>query len=198
MVLLVRSLAALSRRRSQWRDEDIEIGPVLVSPDAGPAVVGLIRPRIVLPSWALSLDRSIRELLLRHELEHIRAMDTTTLIVAELVVIVFPWNAALWWMRRRLRSAIEIDCDGRVIRATGDAHAYGLALLAVGERHVASPSLPLANAWSERSIQLESRISAMTAPRSRRPIVASLPFVAVALGLVATTAWSPRPQPLSN
>src|SRR5690606_8821286 len=47
---------ALARRRRQWRDAIVNDELVLVAPVTGPAVVGLLSPRIVLPEWALTLD----------------------------------------------------------------------------------------------------------------------------------------------
>jgi beta-lactamase regulating signal transducer with metallopeptidase domain/outer membrane biosynthesis protein TonB len=190
----VRATVVLRRHRSQWRDLEIEGARVLVARDAGPAVVGFVRPRIVIPEWALSIERATRDLLLRHELEHIRAGDSRALLAAEVLLICAPWNAALWWMARQLRLAIEIDCDARVIRARGRTREYALVLLAVGERHASA--IPLAASLSEPRSNLEARIDAMTAPRPGRPVVASLPMVSLAAAVIATSAWVPRPMPL--
>jgi beta-lactamase regulating signal transducer with metallopeptidase domain len=193
LLAFVRASVVLSRQRSQWRDVETEAGHVLVARDAGPAVVGFVHPRIVIPEWALSIERETRDLLLHHELEHIRAGDSRALLGAEMLLICAPWNAALWWMARQLRLAIEIDCDARVIRAGGRTREYALVLLAVGERYASA--IPLAASLSEPRSNLEARIDAMTAPRLRRPVVASLPFVAFALAVLTTSAWMPRPMP---
>ena len=39
-----------------------------------------------------------------------------------------PWNLALWWQLRRLRLAVEMDCDNRVVAALGDPNPYGCFL----------------------------------------------------------------------
>ena len=49
-----------------------------------------------------------------------------------------PWNVPLWWQFRRLRYAIEVDCDASVLRSGGDARQYGETLLAVGQRQATS------------------------------------------------------------
>jgi beta-lactamase regulating signal transducer with metallopeptidase domain len=194
LIVFLRALVGLARRRSRWDHEQTEIGPVFVARDDGPAVVGFVRPRVVLPRWALAADRATRTLLLRHEAEHIRAGDTRVLMAAELALVAFPWNAALWWLADRLRLAIEIDCDARVVRATGDARAYGSVLLAVGERHAAA--IRFAAPLTETRLTLEARIRAMTTQPPRRPIVSSLPLVAIAIGVMTTAGWAPRPTPL--
>jgi TonB family protein len=190
---LVREALGLHRLRSRWTPENTEIGTVLVSRDVGPAVMGLFRPRIVVPRWVFAADRVTRDLVLHHELQHVRAGDTRLLFLAELAIVAFPWNAALWWMARRLTLAIEIDCDARVVRTTRDSHTYGLTLLAVAERHTIAA--PLSPSLSEPRLNLEARLDAMTAPRPRRPLAASVPYAAIAVVALATTAWAPMPAP---
>jgi hypothetical protein len=183
-----------TRRRARgWIEADTEFGRVFVSHSDGPAVVGSFQPAIVVPRWALGLDRMDRNLMLRHESEHVRAHDSRVLFAAALVVTVFPWNAALWWMLRRLRLAIEIDCDGRVIRSIGEARAYGAMLLSVGERYATRPTL--AASMAEAGAHLEARITAMMMPAVPKPLRAALPFALLALGTVAVAAWLPAPAP---
>ena len=182
------------RRRSRgWITADTEFGCILVSHDHGPAVVGFFRPAIVVPRWALGLDRTERDLMLRHEREHVRAYDSRLLLGAALLLALVPWNVALWWMLRRLRLAIEIDCDARVIRAVGQARTYGAMLLSVGERYVIRPTL--AASLAEAGTDLEARITAMMMPAIRRPLRAAMPFALSALGAIAVAAWVPAPAP---
>lgn len=44
---------ALQLRKRRWEQRTLAGANVLVAPDAGPAVVGLINPRIVIPAWLL-------------------------------------------------------------------------------------------------------------------------------------------------
>lgn len=196
-ILLLALIAAMMRlrvRRSHWTTTNTEFGRVDVAPDVGPAVIGFFRPRIVLPAWALSMESTARGLLLRHELEHLRANDTRALLAGELAIIAFPWNAPLWWMVRRLRLAVEVDCDARVIRACANAYEYGAMLLTVSERF--ATVLPLAASLLERRSGLDARIAAIVEPRRSRRFVASLPFLAIAGITLVTAAWTPRPRPL--
>jgi len=194
IAFLIHAVVRMRLMRGKWRQTDTEIGPVLIANDVGPAVVGVLRPRIVIPAWSLDADRTTRELLLRHELEHLRAGDSRVLFGAAVLLAVFPWNAALGWMARRLRLAIEIDCDARVLRALGRRREYGLMLLSVSERHAAP--LPNAAGLTEPGSHLEARIDAMTTLERRRPLASSIPFAAIAL-VVLTTAWrTPRPAPI--
>lgn len=192
--LLFGAVMRLRRRRTSWRDVETGAGRVLVSNDDGPAVVGFVHPRIVIPRWALVAEHETRELLLLHEREHLRAHDSRVLFGAAVLLALVPWNAALWWMSRRLRLAIEIDCDTRVIRLSGARHSYGHMLITIGERYVA-PALPASAFLSEPGTLLEARIDAMTTLSARRPILAALPFVFASAFVLGAAAWTPLPAP---
>jgi len=196
LLALAGMAAVLARRRRGWSAAEVDGVPVLVSPDVGPAVVGIFRSRIVLPAWTLAADEEARRLVLEHEGEHVRAGDPRLLAAAILVAALTPWNPAAWWQLRRLRLAIEVDCDARVLGRRGDVRTYGSVLLEVGRRAVRSP-LPVA-AFAEPVSSLERRIRIMTAPRARRPLVRATAFAALAAGLVAVACEAPQPtQPSS-
>jgi beta-lactamase regulating signal transducer with metallopeptidase domain len=193
VVALAFGVACVSmyRKRSAWREGKLRGHSVLLTNDVGPAVVGFFRPRVVIPEWALELPEGERRLMLDHELEHLSAGDPKLLLVAGVLLVLFPWNAPLWWMARRLRLAIEIDCDARVLRGSDAADEYGLFLIAVGERR--THGLFLAASLAERRSSLERRIHAMTMLRPRHPLLASLPFAAIVVGAAAVAAQTPVP-----
>jgi len=181
-------LAALRRG---WRRATVDGRAVLVSDNVGPAVAGLWQPRIVLPEWALGLAEQERHLMLAHEDEHVRARDPWLLAAAAAALVLAPWNPVVWWQVRRLRLAVEMDCDARVLSRNADAPAYGELLLRVGQRRA---RLPLgAPALGEPVSFLARRI---------RRIVTALPrwrwAGATAAGLVGAAAIiaaceTPRP-----
>jgi beta-lactamase regulating signal transducer with metallopeptidase domain len=193
LAILLRAAIAIRRRHRQWRNIDVDGTHVLVSPDTGPAVVGAIRPRIVLPHWALSMDPSARALMLRHELEHIEARDPIALAAAVLLNALFPWNAAVWAIARRLRLAIEIDCDRRVVGAFAGAREYGELLLAVGSRG-RTPFFFVAS-LVERHGFLEQRIKAMTPSPTRYPRIAAAALALLAVVVTTAAVRAPRPGP---
>jgi bla regulator protein blaR1 len=45
-----------------------------------------------------------------------------------------PWNLPLCWRLRRVRIAVDIDCDARVSRRGYDHSIYGEIPIAVAER----------------------------------------------------------------
>ena len=153
--------------RRSWRAERMDGVEVHVSHSTGPAVLGIITQRIVMPAWATSMPPEQRQLMLAHECEHVSAHDPQRLAIALGALILMPWNAALWWCAARLRRAIEIDCDARVLRRHPRAKEYGYLLLEVASRgrNAGALAVPLVGLLRLPS-ELELRLRAMTRPRS--------------------------------
>jgi len=191
---LLRASLGLRRRARRWRTAVVDGTEVLVAADLGPAVVRLGGLKVVLPEWALSAEPAERSLMLRHENEHRAARDPDLLLGATVAVVLAPWALPLWWQWRRLRLAVETDCDRRVMRAGADAHAYGVLLLSVGARLARQPLLA-PTAFSEARTLLEGRIEAMTSAIPKRRLART----ALAAGLgalgVAAACMVPHPAP---
>src|SRR6185503_9679168 len=90
VVAFLHAFIMLRMRRASWKTATVDGHTTWIAPDVGPAVVGLLRPRIVLPEWALQLDDTDRGFVLRHESEHIRAGDPQLLLVAGLLLVAMP------------------------------------------------------------------------------------------------------------
>ncbi|HEX2166719.1 MAG TPA: M56 family metallopeptidase, partial [Longimicrobiales bacterium] len=191
LCVLAATLLRLRRARLHWRTHRIGDEPVLVSRNAGPALVGLLRPAIVVPAWLLTESSDRQELVVQHESEHRRAGDHVLLAGACVSVCLLPWNVALWWLLIRLRLAVELDCDARVLGRGARARSYGLLLLEIAAR---TRSFPFgAPALTDSRTHLERRLIAMTdtnrTPRTARASAAG--FSALLLGLAACTADLP-------
>lgn len=196
LALLVRARLRLGREAAGWRTERALGRAVFVSRALGPAVAGLLRPRIVVPQWALGLPERQLRLILAHEEEHVRAGDTWLLGVALALLGTAAWNPLTWWQMRRLRLAIEMDCDRRVLGREGDLRSYGESLLTVAAR-AGRPSLALAG-FTEDPRSLERRIRAMTARVSRRTRWAGCGLVAAAVLLAAQACGVDSPVTASD
>lgn len=171
LILGVIALSVLRLRtlRRGWREAELDGESVLLSGDVGPAVVGLRRTRIVMPGWVLGIDRELRRLLLLHEREHMRARDPLLLVAGLAALVVVPWNPFVWIQFFRLRLAIELDCDARVLRASGDARGYGTLLIEVGRQRSGGAALALA--FGEPRSFLEERIRMLPRVLGRRRLV---------------------------
>lgn len=185
------TIARYRAARRRWPLAAVAGREVRIAPDAGPAVMGIVRPEIIVPAWLL--DRTVDEqrLVVAHEYEHLRRRDPVLLAVGCLVVAAVPWNPAAWWMLHRLRLAVEIDCDARVLRTGVGRSEYGRVLIDLAGR---STGLPLAAAaLAASSNNLRRRIIAMTRRNARWTglRVAALTAVASAALFAACEARMP-------
>jgi bla regulator protein BlaR1 len=171
-------LALLAKR---WRSETSDAASIVVADDLGPAVLGVLRPRVVLPRWLMDAPAAVRTTVVAHELEHIAARDQACIVAAQVVTILLPWNLPLWWFVRRLRAAIEIDCDARVLQRGVDPAQYANVLLTVGQ-HGRTCSYITAT-LIEPVTQLERRIRIVLTRRST-----SLARTSAAAGLALVLA----------
>jgi beta-lactamase regulating signal transducer with metallopeptidase domain len=179
-------------RRRQWRTATLDGADLYVSRDIGPAVVGLLRPRIVVPEWLLDAPALRRAMVVAHERAHLDAGDQRLLTVTLGLLVLMPWNLPLWWQLRRLRHAIEIDCDARVLRSGYSRLEYGETLLAVGERRSAFIG-PVA-AMVEPVSFLERRIRIMTLTPARWRRLAAVALGALSLGIFTVAAQVSPPN----
>jgi hypothetical protein len=192
-VLLLLYAAAwlrLSRLAKRWPRAESDGMAVVIADDVGPAVVGILRPLVVLPRWLMSSADAVRNTVVAHEREHIAARDQAFIVASQLVTVLLPWNLPLWWFATRLRSAIEVDCDARVLRSGVDPAHYADVLLAVGQRRVPAPYA--AAALIEPITKLERRVRIILAQRPRSGTrAAAAAFLIVALAACATRLEPP-------
>jgi TonB family protein len=193
-VRLVRGLVALRRLRAAAERRMVDGVPVLLHDGIGPATIGLRRHEVLVPPSVLELEEPLRRLVLRHEAEHRAARDPLLLLGAGVAVTLFPWNAALWMIARRVRLAIETDCDARVLDAGADPDRYGRLLLLFA-RH--QRAIPLALTLAAPPSHLERRIIAMHTRLARpRPLQLAGAAALLAIGIVgACSAGAPDAPP---
>jgi hypothetical protein len=125
-------LLQLRARARGWPTAHLDGTDVLVSAEFGPAVLGVLRSQVVVPRWMLGLDADRLRMAVWHEDEHRSARDPQLLFAGVVAILLTPWNPVLWWQLRRLRAAVELDCDARVLRRGAHRALYGSLLLEVG------------------------------------------------------------------
>src|SRR4029077_8708840 len=158
----------------------------------GPAVVGLLRPRIVIPAWLTQTSASHQAMVIAHEQAHLAGHDPQVLTVALFLLVLMHWNLPLWWQLHRLRYAIEVDCDTRVLEGGVDTGQYGETLIDVSQRP--SGYIGAVAAMSESRSFLEERITIMVSRPAKWGAVAALMFGCLALALVAVAAQVTPPN----
>jgi hypothetical protein len=167
---------------------------VFVTEGVGPAVAGLLRPRIVVPRWVTMALPHQQSAVIAHEQSHLDARDPQLFTLALALLVFMPWNLPLWWQLRRLRYAIEVDCDARVLEGGIDPTHYGETLISVGERQ--SAYIGAVAAMSESKSFLEERLKIMFSKpvKWRRVGIAALACMSVALTAIAAQVSPPNVQ----
>jgi bla regulator protein blaR1 len=189
-VFMARRSLVLARR--SWSEAELSGTLVLVSADVGPGVITLGSARIVVPSWTLQLDTSVQALLIAHEREHIRARDHWLIASGLVLLVCFPIVPLLWWQYSRLKLAIEMDCDARVLSGRQDVRSYAALLLDVGQR-CRSGRLALA-AFAAPPHSIERRIRMLLDRKPGPSRVIALSCVAGAVAIAAIACQTPEPN----
>lgn len=200
LAALLLFVIGLHRQRALLRNTQPAVmagSSVQVSEDFGPAIVGLRRPRVVVPRWLLERPEAEQRLVLAHEQAHIAGRDALVLAAAGAALVPLAWNPVVWWCFARLRLATEVDCDARVLGRGVDRRHYGLLLLDLAA--LTSPRLGIA-AFAAHPTQLERRVRAMTERplTSRRRAVATLAAVLVATTAVVAACSANTESPLQS
>lgn len=93
-----------------------------------PAVYGIIKPKIILPTSYKNRDI---ELIVLHEKTHIRSLDNLWRMIAFVIASVHWFNPFCWLFLKRFLADLELSCDERVVTRLGTERAkeYALSLL---------------------------------------------------------------------
>jgi beta-lactamase regulating signal transducer with metallopeptidase domain len=159
----------------------------------GPAVVGALRPRIVIPAdFEARFAPEERDVVLAHEQGHVRARDPLVNALAALAQALAWFNPLIHLAAARLRVDQELACDAAVVaRHPTRRRVYAEAML---KAQFAGPSAPLACYWPGRGHPLKARIALLNTPapsRRRRALgMAAVTLAAVGAGAVA---WAGQP-----
>jgi beta-lactamase regulating signal transducer with metallopeptidase domain/uncharacterized GH25 family protein len=169
-----------------------------------PAVMGLVAPVLILPlSMVTTLPMEQLQLILLHELAHIRRGDYLVNLCQLLVESLLFFNPAVWWISRQIRQEREACCDAVTIALAGERLKYARTLA-----QVAGDALTGAPAFGNRRNPsgLKDRIQRLLVPGycpalqlTWRALLAALfaggaVLILSALGVRATVAAIPSPQ----
>jgi TonB family protein len=110
--------------------------------EIGPAAVGWLHPRILLPASFLALEEEAQRAILCHEFLHILQNDWLISICEELIGACFWFHPAVWLLLRHTRLAREQLIDSQVVRLTGAREPYLEALLTMAGAYSENAPIP--------------------------------------------------------
>ncbi|MDG2523311.1 TonB family protein [Caulobacter segnis] len=161
---------------------------------AGPALVGALRPRLILPAdFEGRFDPAEQAVIIAHEEAHLRAGDPLINAVAAAVQCLAWFNPAVHLGARLLRIDQELACDAAVLAARpGVQRLYAETLL---KSQLADQPLPLGCHWpTSAQHPLKERIAMLKSPSpafGRR--LAGLALVGGLSAAAACAAWAAAP-----
>ena len=152
-----------------------------------PLTFGVFRPTVLLPD-DLPAGQPQFQLVLAHELAHIRRRDCLRKLLLIVCLCLYWWNPLVWIMVRLANRDMELACDEAVLRALGPAckKPYALALLDMAQRQT-KPS-PLCSSFAKSCA--EERVRAILRFRRLPAWTGALTAVLflLAAGVLATQA----------
>ena len=151
-----------------------------------PFVLGLVRPKIYLPTL---LEDKEREYVLLHENAHIRRFDHVTRIAAYAALCIHWFNPLVWLAFWASGKDMELSCDENAVRGMGleERKGYSSALLRLSAGKRMKCPTPLAFGEGDVKGRIKSILS------YRKPVLwVSVAAMAAAAGLCLGLALNPK------
>lgn len=156
--------------------------------EAGPAVVGVVAPRLVMPTDDGAFSPQERELIRTHERTHIARGDPRAGALAAALQALFWFNPFVHLGAQAMRLDQELACDAAVLRSRPRERAlYARTLL---KSQLASQQAPFGCHWMAHP--LEVRIGALGAARFRDGLAGPL-LISAALAGAVWSGWRVNP-----
>ena len=115
-----------------------------------PMAIGWLKPVVLLPATMVTgLTPAQLDMLILHELAHIRRHDYLVNFIQTLVEILLFFHPAVLWVSNQMRNEREYCSDDMAVHASGDAIAYAhtladTAALCEKHRHRSIPNMAMA------------------------------------------------------
>lgn len=161
---------------------------------ASPMLVGVLRPVILLPDTALA--GPALELVLLHELHHLRRGDIPVKLLLVLVRGMHWFNPIMHWVDRALAYHCEASCDAWVVRGADlDARQYySETLIGVIRRQSGTRSALCTSYYGGVNGMKRRILSIMDMSRKRVGVLAACLTVALTLGTGLALALEPEEE----
>ncbi|PIB96143.1 M56 family metallopeptidase [Caulobacter sp. X] len=159
---------------------------------AGPAVMGALWPRIVLPAdFAQRFDAREREMIQLHERTHINRGDPITNLVIAAFGVLGWCNPMVALAQRLVRIDQELACDATVVALRSDIRAdYAKALM---KAQLSVSTSPLACGWATHPLILRVSLLNRREPSLTRDVAGFLTMTFLAIAAMAIV-WSVAPR----
>ncbi len=143
-----------------------------------PAVIGCLRPIVLVPGSALTgLTSAQLESVLAHELAHVRRHDYLVNLLQNVIETLLFYHPAVWWVSRRVREERENCCDDLAVAVSNEPVVYAEALASLEELRRFTPQLALGAGGSDLLSRVRRILGLPDGTRGFRPPLAG--FIAL-------------------
>ena len=165
---------------------------------AGPLTVGVMRALVLLPLSAVtSLSEEELQVVLAHELAHIRRADFFWNLVQTFIETLFFFHPAVWWIGGRLRHERELCCDDLALTVCPDRLVYARALYRLEEQRRSNWHFAMALDGHQPAQTLRMRIARILGEPLARTAGRG-PFSIAAAGALLVVLMLPVPQVMAS
>lgn len=132
------------------------------------------------------------DMVLAHELAHIRRADYLVNVLQNILEIAFFFHPVVWWISRDMRRSREACCDDLAVGITGDAIRYAQTLTRLQRLFISQKTiLPMTYLASPATLRL--RVERLFVAKSTASPLLILPALAFVAGLMLLHPWN-NPQ----
>ncbi len=189
----------IRRRAGRWQGSDTlaqslgidgGVDVFLTDPGSMPMTAGPLRPAVFLPEDAREWREDRRDLVLLHELAHVRRGDPALHLIARIAVTLYWWNPLAWIGWREFLKERERAADDLVLNAGARASDYAGHLLAIARDMRVTAFAGSAAIAMARKSQLEGRLMSILDSKidRRNPRIGVWIAAVLAIALVAPIA----------
>jgi HEAT repeat protein/beta-lactamase regulating signal transducer with metallopeptidase domain len=169
-----------------------------------PCIAGWLRPVILLPPSARDWSPDRREVVLLHELAHLKRGDIVAHLFGQTACMIHWFNPLVWIAARRQRADAEQACDDLVIGSGARPSEYAGHLLEIvqsspiGRAPVAVLPMAIRSEFEGRLLAILESKGVRHMPRLRAAMVGILFSVSAILPIAAASAPAASPRQMDE
>jgi hypothetical protein len=162
-----------------------------------PTVIGILKPVVLVPAMIISgLPADQLEIIIVHELAHIRRYDFLINILQSIMEALFFYHPVVWIISENIRQEREKCCDDYTVKVCGQVSLYARALTCLSELQITAAIPSVAITGNKKNIvhRVERLINSkkMKTNRSER-LIAGLVLMTSVLIITLSTGATFKP-----
>ncbi len=118
-----------------------------------PLTYGVLRPVVLLPKSMCQLEKTTRNMVLMHELMHIKHFDILLKIFINFALCIYWFNPFVWVMYIFINRDIEMSCDESVLLSLGKENRKTYAMLLADIASISNKGSLICNGFGKSRIK---------------------------------------------